>query len=251
MSLLLARSKALVRCGRQPSAFLTNKPPYPRSRFHTSRTCSEDATATAIAETEPIGKETAQQIERHGVGDATITLNVGGKEFHTLRSTVCSNPVLAKHVYRAEANHEITKNGAVFIDRDPEHFGFILKYLRNRMDAIEYSSLHSYNSPAMLKSFTNSSSVLLPKDENVLRDLYMEAAFYDITELKHKICKKNWLANLMGIFGAGNPFDTANRFVAQARNATLTVTAFSTAGGTAWLTAQDDLSWLWDKMRSL
>lgn len=58
-------------------------------------------------------------IPRHGPGDACITLNVGGTEFHTLRSTVFSNRVLADHVTRAETNKEITKNGAVFIDRDP------------------------------------------------------------------------------------------------------------------------------------
>ena len=58
-------------------------------------------------------------VVRHGPGDGCITLNVGGKEFQTLRSTVFANEVLAKHVVRAEANQEITKSGAVFIDRDP------------------------------------------------------------------------------------------------------------------------------------
>lgn len=63
--------------------------------------------------------KTLSRIERHGQGDAFITLNVGGTEFHTLRSTVAANQVLAEHVARAEANHEITKNGAVYVLYQP------------------------------------------------------------------------------------------------------------------------------------
>lgn len=64
-------------------------------------------------------------IHRHGAGDATITLNVGGKEFHTLRSTVNANAVLSTLVVRAEQNKELTKGGAVFVDRDPAHFEIV------------------------------------------------------------------------------------------------------------------------------
>ena len=46
----------------------------------------------------------APTIPRHGPGDGVITLNVGGKEFVTLRSTIDINPVLRSHVQLAEAN---------------------------------------------------------------------------------------------------------------------------------------------------
>jgi hypothetical protein len=55
--------------------------------------------------------ESLGEIVRHGKGDAYITLSVGGTEFHTLRSTINSNAVLADHVARAEANSEITHKG--------------------------------------------------------------------------------------------------------------------------------------------
>ena len=77
-------------------------------------------------------------IQRHGPGDGVITLNVGGKNFQTLRSTIAQNDVLMDHVVRAEANLEIGKNHEIFIDRDPKHFGMILAHLRNKADGISY-----------------------------------------------------------------------------------------------------------------
>lgn len=81
-------------------------------------------------------------IARHGPGDGVVKLNVGGKEFLTLRSTIQSNDVLADYVARAEANSEFN-GGAVFIDRDHTHFGMILTFLRNKMEGIAYNSRFS------------------------------------------------------------------------------------------------------------
>lgn len=86
--------------------------------------------------------ESLGEIVRHGKGDAYITLSVSGTEFHTLRSTINSNAVMADHVARAEANAEITHKGAVFIDRDPAQFGIILQYLRNSVESLNNSSSH-------------------------------------------------------------------------------------------------------------
>ncbi|EOD36770.1 hypothetical protein EMIHUDRAFT_47209, partial [Emiliania huxleyi CCMP1516] len=60
-----------------------------------------------------------------------VNLNVGGKSFITLRSTLAESPTLREYVERAEANLEFSKDGATFIDRDPTHFPIILAHMRN------------------------------------------------------------------------------------------------------------------------
>jgi len=185
---------------------------------------------------------------RHGPGDSVIALNVGGKEFHTLRSTVNSNPVLADHVARAEANKEITKNGAVFIDRDPEHFHFILRHLRNRVEMIA-STCGSKNckttgvlgSQSRMTKWTKA-NIELPNDGRVLRELYTEATFYRVTELKDALCAKNWLANIVSFFNKNsNPFDSATKLLTRLRAGLIAVGSFGTVGGTVFVSLQQDL----------
>ena len=169
---------------------------------------------------------------RHGSGDAVITLNVGGKEFHTLRSTVNANRVLADHVARAEKNSEVTKGGAVFIDRDPTHFGFILQHLRNQVEVL------SLCSGSHLEGHTKA-RVHLPDDDKVLRDLFVEATFYQMDDLLYTLRKKNWLTSLTSFFtgSSGNPFDSARRFMMTLRTGLL-----ATGGlfGTAAVSAQTE-----------
>jgi len=63
-----------------------------------------------------------------------IALDVGGTRFDTTRQTLLQDPnsMLAKMF---DPNPPLTpglvKNGAYFLDRDPEYFRFILNYLRN------------------------------------------------------------------------------------------------------------------------
>ena len=146
------------------------------------------------------------KIVRHGKGDACIVLNVGGKEFITLRSTVASNPVLADHVARAEANKEIMPGASksVFIDRDPSHFAFLLQYLRNQVE-LETAGLPSNAAGCvtggevvvtekvarMVGSWkTRSYMPTLPKDPKVLGELYVEATYYRMfEEWCHAHCK--------------------------------------------------------------
>jgi hypothetical protein len=59
-----------------------------------------------------------------------------------LRSTINTSSVLANHVARAEANAEITDKGAVFINRNPAHFGIILQYLWNNVESLNNSITH-------------------------------------------------------------------------------------------------------------
>nr|ACO15723.1 BTB/POZ domain-containing protein KCTD3 [Caligus clemensi] len=65
--------------------------------------------------------------------DVVIDLNVGGSLFSTSRSTLTSIPdtffsaLLSDRIASAR-----DKNGAIFIDRDPDLFKIILNYLRTR-----------------------------------------------------------------------------------------------------------------------
>lgn len=181
-------------------------------------------------------------IDRHGKGDSCITLNVGGTEFVTLRSTVESNSVLALHVARAEANKEITKDGAVFIDRDPQHFGFILAYLRNRLEDLDASKLSAKTPYVSIGS--SLTTLHIPKDNKTIGELYTEATFYDIAPLKAKLCSVSYMASFVGIFNknATNPFVTATALLGRLR------TLLFAVGGTMVVTLQDELDWFMKKL---
>ena len=193
-----------------------------------SSSSSSSSTATTSAEQQgslPI-------IQRHGPNDRVITLNVGGKQFQTLRSTISQNPVLYAHVLRAESNSEYLGDKIVFIDRDSKHFHVILTYLRNKADglvggpassadavAATTSSLLRFgrnktgnNAPSTTTtttSFKYTSSINLPDDIQSLRELYFESIHYQISELTELICSKHVLARIFNLFGSNNPFQLA------------------------------------------
>jgi hypothetical protein len=161
-------------------------------------------------------KESANEMLRHGPGDGVITLNVGGKEFHTLRSTINSNQVLRDHVTRAEANQEFMKgSSAIFIDRDPGNFGLILQHLRNQADNVSRFPSHDY--------FNIKHQVLIqvPKDKDVLRDLFVEARHYQIKELEDMLCSYDIMTRIASFFGggSGNPFHAVTGAINNARRA--------------------------------
>ena len=65
-----------------------------------------------------------------------IQLNVGGQTFTTARSTLCrvEGSLLATMFSgRWEDSVERVQNGVVFLDFNPEHFSWILDYLRVKM----------------------------------------------------------------------------------------------------------------------
>ena len=160
-------------------------------------------------------KNLPSTIVRHGVGDGIIILDVGGKEFKTLRSTIASNKVLSEIVQRAESNSDLTNKGAIFVDRDPAHFGLILQYLRNKTEGISYKKGG--------KMIPNSVTMELPKNNKVLRDIYFEAMYYGIEEIQSSVCGQSFIAWFFSLFSKSNPFDTASKLFARMR-ATLAAT---------------------------
>jgi hypothetical protein len=153
--------------------------------------------------------EQAALISRHGTGDGVITLNVGGKNFLTLRSTISQNAVLSEYVSRAEANKELAQE-AIFIDRDNKHFGIILSYLRNKADGLYMNnSLSSRLRSKVNNAPSAAETVFLPKDQQSLQELYYESMHYDIPELTSYICAKGFFVKYLQMFGAKNPFQMA------------------------------------------
>jgi BTB/POZ domain len=168
-------------------------------------------------------------LSRHGPGDGVVKLNVGGKEFLTLRSTIQSNAVLADYVARAEANCEFN-GGAVFIDRDPTHFGVILTFLRNKTEGIAYNS--RFSAKDCHKTLAHKPKyVRLPNDQGVLQDLYVEACHYKIFDLQKQLCEASIVTSVFSYFGGGgNPYQQASDFFKRLR--TWSAVAFvGTTGG--------------------
>lgn len=202
-----------------------------RRPFSTAVMEESSTSTTALASEEAMA---ASLVTRHGVGDGVVTLNVGGKEFITLRSTIQLNPVLHERVATAECNQEFIK-GAVFIDRDPKQFHLILQHLRNRADRMQStSSSKSITTPSGLlaakKKFMGKKDVLIPipKDKDAMRDLYVEAKYFQIYELEALICAMDWYTRVANWFGggAGNPFYAASQAITAARRALLASSGF-------------------------
>ena len=187
-------------------------------------------------------------VTRHGRGDACITLNVGGKEFYTLRSTIAMNAVLSDHVVRAEQNHEVLRNGAVFVDRDPEHFPLLLKYLRNRA---EYDTLRDYLDKTTLQR-TVKFFIDFPADPKILRELYIEAVFYRMDDLHSMLKESNTMVQLAKVFskstgtaGSINPFDWNIKFWAQFRSLLMGI---SVVGGSYYVAVQNEWNWILQRL---
>jgi hypothetical protein len=233
----MSRPLFLTRAAR----FITsNKPGFSSSSTSTNTAVVEHTTIAALE-----ASSNLTHIARHGPGDGIIKLNVGGKEFLTLRSTICSNAVLADYVARAEANGELVKDGgsAVFIDRDPTHFGIVLMFLRNRVEGVAYNT--KFNKLTGAKKLSPAPKyVRLPNDKpDVLQDLYVEATHYRIQPLMKQLCEASLLTMIFNRFGqGGNPFDQAGSFFKYLKRASA-LTLVGT-GGTVMATLQQDLDWL-------
>eukprot|EP00980_Cylindrotheca_fusiformis_P007833 scaffold1669_cov129-Cylindrotheca_fusiformis.AAC.44 len=215
---LVHRSTQLIQ---RPSFFLRTKPPA-RRRQYSSVAEKEQPLATSSIE-----KEAAEQslITRHGNGDGVVTLNVGGKEFITLRSTLQINEVLNARVLKAEANEELIK-GAVFVDRDPTHFGLILQHLRNVADSITLSRPANKNAWLRLISRSkNEVNIQIPEDITKLRELFVEARYFKIKELEDALSGYDlftWVASVISGKGTANPFHVAVNAMKMVRNTLLT-----------------------------
>ena len=131
-------------------------------------------------------------------------------------SSVESNTVLSSLVARAEANAELTQGGkAIFIDRDPKHFGIILQHLRNKVDGLSYGGIGRLI-PASHSKRMAIATVQLPTEKEALRDMFMESQYYNIKELQQSACGQSLLTALMQNFRlakGANPFDEASKFL--------------------------------------
>lgn len=104
-----------------------------------------------------------------GGGRQRVNLNVGGHKFSTTISTLTreTDSMLARMFSDDWRNKDECKNGECFIDRDGQHFHYILNYLRD------------------------GPSVYLPENVITLNELCREAEFYQLeglsTLLKSKL----------------------------------------------------------------
>ncbi|XP_022784312.1 BTB/POZ domain-containing protein KCTD21-like, partial [Stylophora pistillata] len=97
---------------------------------------------------------------------STINLNVGGRRFTTSLQTLTKDPdSMLAAMFSGKFEVKPSEDGAFFIDRDGEHFRFILNYLRD-------------------------GELIIPEDAKFLKELEAEAKFYQIQglleELKYK-----------------------------------------------------------------
>ncbi|KAG7343519.1 BTB/POZ domain containing protein [Nitzschia inconspicua] len=192
-----------------------------------------------------------QHVLRHGPGDGVITLNVGGKEFKTLQSTIQESTVLCQTVARAQANGEVLDQQIIFVDRDPTHFPLILTYLRNKTEGIAYNNktmrktVMGVPSIKLKKMAKRPQYVRLPQDQGQLQDLYVEAVHYNLTELQDQLCHTSFMVTVMSWFGGGNPFQQANEALKTVRRSLLAV------AGTSGIFAamQSEVDWLQEKLK--
>jgi len=209
--------------------FSSETPEVSKSATTSLEAASSDATTTASLDS----------VVRHGPGDKVVCLDVGGKHFYTLRSTVAANPVLTEIVTRAEANGELTSNGhAVFVDRDPKHFQTILTYLRNKSEDL------SYNQKTALKKAAQ--HVQLPNDKSHLADLYVEATYFQIEPLQDALCHHSiftWAAS--AVSGKQNPFHIVSDILKNLRRVALGLTAG--LGGTFSIGTLTNVKMPWTK----
>lgn len=203
---------------------------------------------SSIAKTETRSEVSAQfvaDVIRHGKGDGVVILNVGGKEFKTLRSTLHINPVLRDRVLKAEANNELT-NGAIFIDRDPAQFGLILSHLRNVADSITMvkSRKHAAIQRLLSKGVENEVNIQIPTDQAKMRDLFVEARYFKITELEKVLCSYDfftWIASVIGGQSSANPFHVAAQSLQVARRALLATSGVGILVGSQNESLVDDI----------
>mmetsp|Transcript_52559 Transcript_52559/g.114775 ORF Transcript_52559/g.114775 Transcript_52559/m.114775 type:complete len:312 (-) Transcript_52559:285-1220(-) len=152
-------------------------------------------------------------VERLGEGDHVVELNVGGKTFIALKSTVQVSPILAYHIAAAEEHEGLKMGKAVFIDRDPEHFAVILNFLRSK--AAETGPRR-----CVVQELRKVSSLTLPKDYNKLKDLFVEAKYYGLHDLAKIACGQRGLSKFYSLAGGlGNPLDGAARLAVTLRRA--------------------------------
>jgi len=106
-----------------------------------------------------------------------LHLNVGGTNYSTTVSTISkySDTMLAVMIQQEKEQRFIREGKEIFVDRDGFIFKYILEYLRN------------------------GDNVVLPDDKSTLRNLLLEADFYQISGLKELILDQKTLNSKFNI----------------------------------------------------
>ncbi|XP_053390899.1 uncharacterized protein LOC128553749 [Mercenaria mercenaria] len=99
-------------------------------------------------------------VQKHQEG--YIQLNVGGTVFQTSKVTLLNNGYSVLSEMMQQNSPVRIQNKCIFIDRDPEHFRFILNFLRNKCEIPQE---------------------IYPTERVVLQELLLEAKFYNIEKL--------------------------------------------------------------------
>jgi hypothetical protein len=97
--------------------------------------------------------------------DDIITFNIGGQIYSTKRSTINNNvdsQAFLALIIKNQTKIQLDKNGRYFIDRDGKYFALILNYFREK-------------------------KLLLPENFQELKQLILEAKFYQIERLVNEI----------------------------------------------------------------
>eukprot|EP00980_Cylindrotheca_fusiformis_P002548 scaffold600_cov68-Cylindrotheca_fusiformis.AAC.6 len=132
------------------------------------------------------------------------------------------NEVLNARVLKAEANEEFIK-GAVFVDRDPTHFGLILQHVRNVADSITLSRPTANKNVwlRLISRFKNEVNIQIPEDMTKRRELFVEARYFKIKELEDALSGYDlftWVAIVISGKGTANPFHVAVNAMKTVRN---------------------------------
>ena len=190
----------------------------------TSSSLAESSNDAALTTTTSTSTTPWSTVTRYGPADGMIKLNVGGKEFVTLRSTLQSSAVLHQCVCQAEQQQHGQqllggdKPTTIFIDRDPTHFPLILTFLRNKTEGVAYNSKWVDKLHRGIKLSKKPKYVRLEQAQrHVLQDLYVEASYYQLYELQQQLCEQSIVTMIFSATTGGNPFEYANSFVKQVR----------------------------------
>jgi len=98
-----------------------------------------------------------------------VTLNVGGRIYKTTQDTLCLQDTMLSAMFsgRHDLSKDLDENGHYFLDRDGDNFKYILAWLRCRHDVPELETM----------------------EVGQLRSLQIEANFFQVDSLSHKIFK--------------------------------------------------------------
>lgn len=105
-----------------------------------------------------------------GEADDRVSVRIGGRDFYTTRSTLCSKSDLFKVAFSPDINPP--NDGVFWMDRDPDAFSHILKYCRtNRFPLLRQNDTFDHAMYDCIRS---------------------EALFYGISELAEWISKAKY-----------------------------------------------------------